>query len=106
MSEDAVLGRTVAEVQDDEKFEAVRLQAERALAGETVEWDGWIQLPWGRGYVQRTFVPLRDVAGAVEGYFSFARDLTDLRQTEQNLAEQSAARTASEAELERQRGRN
>jgi signal transduction histidine kinase len=33
----------------------------------------------------------------------FSRDLTDLRQTEQNLAEQSAARSVSEAAVERQK---
>jgi two-component system NtrC family sensor kinase len=40
---------------------------------------------------------LHDAADTVTGYFVFSRDLTDLRQTEQNLAEQSAARSASEA---------
>src|SRR5262245_47234504 len=105
--EDAVLGRTIAEAWGEETFEKVyptlRLVAERALAGEAGEWDGWAELGWGRRYMQRTFLPLCDTAGAVEGYFIFSRDLTVLRETEEGLAEQSAARIASEAEVERQR---
>jgi PAS domain S-box-containing protein len=101
--EDTVLGRTIAEVHDEEIFANVRPWAERALAGEGGEWLGWVELPQGRRYVRRTFAPLCDSTGEVEGYFVFSRDLTDLRQTERDLAEQSAARIASEAELERQR---
>ena len=60
-------------------------------------WEGWLEYRQGRRYVQRICVPLRDAAGAVDGYFIFNRDLTDLKQSEQALAEQLAARTASEA---------
>ena len=107
LPENAMLGRTFAEVLgealDKESYARIYSQCERALAGETVVWDGWIGLRAGRRYVQWTFAPLRDAGGAVEAYFIFTRDVTDLRETEQNLAEQSAARSASEAELERQR---
>jgi two-component system NtrC family sensor kinase len=91
------LGRTIADVLGEETFANVRPQDERALAGETVEWGGWVEDRFGRRYVRRTCAPLRDTAGRIEGYFVFSGDLTDLRLTEQNLAEQSAARTASEA---------
>jgi two-component system NtrC family sensor kinase len=94
---DASLGRTIAEILGEETFEGVRLQDERALKGETTEWAGWVEDRFGRRYVRRTCAPLRDAAGIVKGYFVFSRDLTALRQTEQNLAEQSAARIASEA---------
>ncbi len=102
-AESEVLGRTNAEVHGEGVFADVRPWAERALAGETVQWQGWMELPWGRRYLSRTFAPLCNTAGEVEAYFIFGRDLTDLRQTERDLAEQSAARSASEAELERQR---
>ncbi len=100
--EAALLGRTLAEVFGEENFAAIRPQAERALAGETIEQDEWVQSRVGRRYLRRTCAPLHDAAGAVEGYFIFVRDLTDLRQTERDLAEQSAARRAGEAELQRQ----
>jgi PAS domain S-box-containing protein len=102
-SEAAVLGRTIAEVHDEQIFSEIRPWAERALAGEAGEWHGWIELPRGRRYVLRTFAALRDTAGAIEGYLLFTRDLTDQQEIERGLAEQSAARIASEAELERQR---
>jgi two-component system NtrC family sensor kinase len=94
---DAAIGRTIAEVLGEETFASVRPQDERALAGETVEWGGWVEDRFGRRYVRRTCTPMRETAGTIGGYFVFSRDLTDLRQTEQNLAEQSAARNASEA---------
>jgi PAS domain S-box-containing protein len=97
ISADAALGRTIAEVLGEETFASVRAQDERALTGEIVEWGGWVEDQFGRRYVRRTCAPLRDMAGTIEGYFVFSHDLTDLRQTEQNLVEQSAARSASEA---------
>jgi PAS domain S-box-containing protein len=102
-TEDAVLGRTLTEVFDEVHFADLRPWAERALAGEGVEANSWAQFSWGQRYVRRSFAPLCDTTGAVEGYFVFTRDLTDLRDTEHSLAEQSAARSASEGELERQR---
>jgi PAS domain S-box-containing protein len=92
-----ILGNTVADIFGENNFLGGFPEAKRALAGETVEWDGWTEHRAGRRYARRIFVPLRDAAGAVQGYFSFVRDLTDLRDTEKNLAEQSAARAASEA---------
>jgi PAS domain S-box-containing protein len=100
--EDTVLGRTIAEVHDEQIFADIRPWAERALAGEAGEWHGWIELPSGQRYVLRTFAALRDTAGAIEGYLLFTRDLTDQQEIERGLAEQSAARIAGEAELERQ----
>src|SRR5215469_6987732 len=94
---DATIGRTIADVLGEETFANVRPQDEGALAGETVEWGGWVEDGFGRRYVRRTCAPLRDSAGKIEGYFVFSDDLTDLRLTEQNLAEESAARNASEA---------
>jgi PAS domain S-box-containing protein len=92
-----ILGRTVPEVLAEEAFADFLPQGERALAGEIVPWEGWLAYRQGRRYVQRICVPLRDAAGATDGYFIFNRDLTELKQSEQALAEQLAARTASEA---------
>jgi two-component system NtrC family sensor kinase len=94
---DAVIGHTLAEVFGEETFRGGAPLAERALGGETVESDGWVEDRFGRRYIRGIFAPLRGATGAVEGCFLFVRDLTDLRQSEQNLAEQSAARSASEA---------
>ena len=95
--EAALLGATVAELHNEKMFADYLPAAERVLAGEATEWNGWVDLHWGRRYMRRTFAPLRDAAGVVEAYFVFTRDLTDLRETERDLAEQSAARSVSEA---------
>ncbi len=96
-AEAEILGRTIPEVLVEEAFATFYPQGDRALAGEVVPWEGWLEYRQGRRYVQRICVPLRDAAGVVDGYFIFNRDLTDLKRSEQALAEQLAARTASEA---------
>jgi two-component system NtrC family sensor kinase len=94
---DRIIGHTIPEVLAEEAFAPFYPQGERALAGEIVPWEGWLDYRQGRRYVQRICVPLRDADGAVDGYFIFNRDLTELKQSELALAEQLAARTASEA---------
>jgi len=93
----AILGRTISEVLEEDTFAAFYPLGERALAGETVEWSGWLDYHQGHRYVQRICVPLRYPQGEVDGYFIFNRDLTDIKVSEQTLATQLAALTASEA---------
>ena len=96
-----ILGRTVAQVIGAAAYARVRQYGTRALAGETVRWEGW--LPYRSGsrkeprFVQRVYVPYRPGEGAPEGYFVFARDLTELKRSEQRLAEQLDELRASEA---------
>ena len=92
-----IIGRTVPEVLGEDVSAVFQPQGERALAGETVPWEGWIELPQGRRYLQRHSAPLPNEGGGIDGYFIFNRDLTDLRRGEEALVEQLAARTASEA---------
>src|SRR5262249_28309321 len=40
-----MIGRTVAEIMGGETFDRLRTLGERALAGETVRWEGWIDYP-------------------------------------------------------------
>ncbi len=93
-----IMGRTVPEILAEEVFADFHPQDLRALAGETTTWEGWLDYRAGRRYLQRLCVPLRDAAGEVEGYFIFNRDLTDLKQSEEALARQLAARAASDAQ--------
>ena len=84
-TEDATLGHTIVEVLGEEVFGIDTEQAERALAGEIVNRDGWGHGGRGWRYVRTTFAPVRDAAGGVEGYFRFSQDLTDLREIERAL---------------------
>jgi two-component system NtrC family sensor kinase len=96
-SEAEILGRTEVEVLAEEGFATLYPQGERALTGEVMQWEGWLEYRQGRRYLQRYCAPLLGDDGAIAGYFVFNRDLTELKLSEQSLAEQLAARTASEA---------
>jgi two-component system NtrC family sensor kinase len=92
-----IIGRTVPEVLSADSFADFWPASDRALAGETVEWSGWIDYQLGRRFIQRVCVPFRDATGAIDGFFIFNRDLTDLKNSEQALADQLAALKSSEA---------
>jgi two-component system NtrC family sensor kinase len=95
-TEAEILGHTEQEVLAEEGFATLYPQGDRALTGEVIPWEGWLEYRQGRRYLQRFCSPLLGDDGAVAGYFVFNRDLTELKLSEQALAEQLAARTASE----------
>jgi PAS domain S-box-containing protein len=88
---EAILGRTLAEVMGPDTYallepfyRQLRPHSARALAGEASRWEGW--LPFSAHnepcFVQRLYMPYRGPGGAVDGYFVFARDLTELKRGE------------------------
>ena len=93
---DEILGRTVAEVLGTAAYDSLKAHSARALAGETVRWEGWLPFPKGGRVVQRVYVPYRAESSAIEGYFVFARDLAELDSGEWILPNQLAALHASE----------
>jgi two-component system NtrC family sensor kinase len=92
-----ILGRGAAEILGSAAYEALRPEAERALAGETVRWEGWMTFSRGHRLVQRVYLPHRTERGDIDGYFVFARDLTELKSGEWVVPDQFAALQASEA---------
>ncbi len=91
-----ILGRTIAEVLGKDAYDSLRPHSARALAGETVRWEGWLPFPHGGRIVQRVYLPYRTESGAIEGYLVFARDLAELDSGEWILPNQLAALHASE----------
>jgi two-component system NtrC family sensor kinase len=101
-----VVGLTVPELFGPETYARLahiyaRLRpcSEKALAGEPARWEGWME-DTVRGapcFVQRYYMPYRGPSGSVDGYFVFTRDLTALKQSEQQLATQLEALRRSEA---------
>ena len=101
-----LLGHTVPELLGDQAYARLaHLYAQlkpcgdKALAGEAARWEGWMHdtvrdVPC---FVQRYYVPYRGSSGSVDGYFVFTRDLTALKQSEQQLAAQLEALRRSEA---------
>jgi PAS domain S-box-containing protein len=98
-----IVGRTIRDIVGAAVFDQLRpdttheLAGRRALDGETVHWEGWLNYPQGPRYDQRIYFPCPNGEGVVDGYFAFARDLTDLKRSEEQLAERLAALDASEA---------
>lgn len=65
--------------------------ADRALAGEVVEVEGWIDYRRnGRHYIAWTFTPFQAPDGARDAFILFMRDLTELKQREEEAASQRA----------------
>jgi PAS domain S-box-containing protein len=94
-----ILGRTVEDMVGEVAFAELSPFGARALAGEAVRWEGWMPHHITREalFVQRFYVPYRTASGSIDGYFILTRDLTELKRTEQRLAEQVKALHASEA---------
>jgi PAS domain S-box-containing protein len=93
---DEVIGRRVEEVLGRELYEIYAPLLPRLAAGEIVWREGWTNYPkHGRRYIQEGLAPYR--SGEVQGVLAFARDFTELKEREQELAERLEALRASEA---------
>jgi two-component system NtrC family sensor kinase len=84
---DAVIGRSIPDVLGEAAAKQLKPLGERALAGETVRWLGWLEYPGERRrYVERVYHPVPGPDGEICGYFTIVRDLTDLKRREEELA--------------------
>ncbi|HEV2602427.1 MAG TPA: PAS domain S-box protein [Microvirga sp.] len=91
-----IIGRRVAEVLGEELYGVYEPLLPRLAAGEIVWREGWTSYPkHGRRYIQEGLAPYR--SGDVQGVLAFARDFTELKEREQELAERLEALRASEA---------
>ena len=82
----ALVGRTVREIAG-EVYERVKPFGEAALGGETVSYELERDVQ-GRHYVlQSTYIPDRDDAGRINGYYVLSYDITRLKELERALSE-------------------
>ena len=87
LSSEDVIGKSTVEVWGPELDARLRLFADRALAGETTRWEGWIVYRSGaEHYVEQILTPYRVGDGPPEGMFALTRDFTELKRAEQALA--------------------
>ena len=89
-----ILGATVAEVIGPEAYAQARPYLDRVFAGETVNYETWLNYAQDRSrYVAGVLVP--DYSeGQVQGYYALITDLSDRKQVEADL---EAAKEAAEA---------
>jgi PAS domain S-box-containing protein len=92
------LGRHLSEVIGPDNSSRYEAMASRIDAGENPRWEGWVDYPQqGRRYVQARLIRFSPGAGPVQRILALERDLTALKNREQELAEKLEALTASEA---------
>ena len=92
------VGRHLSEVIGPDNSSCYEAMALRIDAGEPPRWEGWVDYPQqGRRYVQARLIRFSPGAGPVRGILALERDLTALKNREQELAEKLEALTASEA---------
>ncbi|MFB2550007.1 PAS domain S-box protein [Ensifer soli] len=95
---EAVIGRRIGEILGEPVERGYAGVEARLMAGETVRREGWaIYEGLGRRYVQESLTPYRSEGVPVEGVIAVGRDLTDLRQREDELAEQAEIRAGQQA---------
>jgi len=97
--EDEVIGQSIIDVVGETPLAQILSQRERLHAGETVSWEGWVHYGAnGSRYVQESIMPYRRAGeGPIIGFIGIARDLTDLKAREKELADQIALQRATEA---------
>jgi two-component system NtrC family sensor kinase len=80
------VGKTIVEILGEEYYEKLKPFSDRALAGETVEWEGWLQSPqFGNRYARRIYKPYIGPDGAIDGILILVHDRTDERLRQEAL---------------------
>jgi PAS domain S-box-containing protein len=88
LSVDQIIGRTLPEINQPEFLQATEELENKALAGAVAEGQGWSDYPnHNRRFMKRIYQPDFDSNGVVNGFFIFALDLTEMKQTETVLAD-------------------
>lgn len=85
-SREEIIGRNMREVMGDAVYRTVRPYAERALEGEEVSYEDWIDYRDGiQRYVNAKYTPQRDSDGIVRGYVSLVVDMTEQKKAEDDV---------------------
>ena len=87
-SRSEVIGTPVERLLGREAFKRVRPNMDRALAGETLDFDGWFEKAAdGPRFVKLTCQPFFDAEGRIAGVINIGRDLTDYKKAMDSLRE-------------------
>src|SRR6266446_3025091 len=86
MPAEGVVGKTIADIFGAESHKRLKPFGDRALAGESIEWEGWLHHPQlGNRYTRRIYRPYIQPDGTIDGYFVLVRDRTDERLQQEAL---------------------
>lgn len=81
-----ILGRSLREVQGEDAYEPLHRYVDAALRGETLRFEGEIDLRGQHYHFQSHYVPDYAADGSVRGFFAMTFDITALKQAQQELA--------------------
>jgi len=81
-----LIGRYLVETRGDGAYEMALPHVDAALRGETVQFEGEIDLRGRHYHFQSHYVPDRADDGSVRGFFALTFDITALKQAQQELA--------------------
>jgi PAS domain S-box-containing protein len=80
-----VVGKRVRDIVGEAVYENLREYIERALAGETLQFEQALPYAFGSRWMQCAYVPQRNAAGAVTGFVAAIQDVTLRRAAEETL---------------------
>ena len=96
-----VEGRHIAEVAGAKAYEVIRPYLQKALAGERVEYDAWLDYESaGRRYIHAEYIPDERANGTVGGAYVLVSDLTERRRNEEAIERLHAERNGQLAEMQ------
>jgi len=82
-----ITGRTLEEILGPRAYGQIKSAVDRALAGETVFYERWIDYrEAGRAFMRGSLVPDISDTGEVEGFFVMSQDMTAKKRVEDSLA--------------------
>ncbi|HEY9602997.1 MAG TPA: PAS domain S-box protein, partial [Allocoleopsis sp.] len=81
-----IIGHSISEIMGADVFaNLMKERLDRALAGETVAWQTWVELAAGRRFVSVTYSPYFETDNTISGLVASISDITELKQTEERL---------------------
>lgn len=92
----SLIGKSVAEIVGPEAFEVVLPRFQKVLAGETVEWEGFVPYHLGgMRAVRSNYVPDWGPDGKIQGFIVLVLDVTSLKEGEKVIMQQRERLTQS-----------
>ena len=87
-----IVGKSIVEILGKEANEAIAPHIKEVLKGEPAEYES--EIPYekiGRRFMRVAYVPEKDASGAVTGWVTAISDVTDRKQAEETLRQQTRA---------------
>ncbi|MDA0305788.1 MAG: PAS domain-containing hybrid sensor histidine kinase/response regulator [Proteobacteria bacterium] len=95
LKREQIIGRTVAEIEGEETYNQIKPVIDRALSGENVFFEQWVNYPVaGNTFIRGSMIPDVSPAGEVDGFFVMVQDMMARKYAEETLAK--AKETAEE----------